>query len=176
MWEEMATDSASFAVECQSALMEAATQSSQEVQTEETHPVDLIGEERVVQTTARVGQSFFRAAVLSAYEGKCCITGLSLPSLLVASHIVPWRLDKLNRLNPRNGLALSALHDRAFDSGLITISDNLTVRVSKNHASTEDSFFRYAIERYEGQPIRPPRKFGIEPNFLEFHRTHVFQG
>ena len=176
MWQEMATDSASFAVECQSALVEAATRMTQESQPEEAHPVDFIGDERVVQTTARVGQSFFRTAVLSAYEGRCCITGLSLPSLLVASHIVPWRLDKRNRLNPRNGLALSALHDRAFDSGLIAISDNLTVLVAKNHASKDDSFFRSAIEEYEGQPIRLPRKFGIEPEFLKFHRNHVFQG
>ena len=175
MWEEMATNSASFAVECQSALMEAATRTTQEAQAEDARPVDPVGEERAVQTTARVGQSFFRAAVLSAYGGQCCITGLSLPSLLVASHIVPWHLDKLNRLNPRNGLALSALHDRAFDAGLITISGNLTVRVSKNHTSTEDSFFRYAIERYEGQPIRLPLKFGIDPEFLEYHRKHVFQ-
>ena len=127
---------------------------------------------RLLRGSARVS---FVLPVLSAYGGQCCITGLSLPSLLVASHIVPWHLDKLNRLNPRNGLALSALHDRAFDAGLITISGNLTVRVSKNHTSTEDSFFRYAIERYEGQPIRLPLKFGIDPEFLEYHRKHVFQ-
>ena len=94
MWEEMATDSVSFAVECQSALEEAATGITQEARSEEADLVHPVGEERTIQTIARVGQSFFRAAVLSAYEGKCCITGLSLPSLLVASHIVPWRLDK----------------------------------------------------------------------------------
>ena len=56
-----------------------------------------VGEDRAVHTTVRIGQDFFRAAVLSAYSGQCCITGLSMPKLLVASHIVPWRIDRLNR-------------------------------------------------------------------------------
>ena len=88
-----------------------------------------VGEDRAVHTTVRIGQDFFRAAVLSAYSAQCCITGLSMPKLLVASHIVPWRIDRLNRVNPRNGLLLSTLHDKAFDIGLITIEDNMTVRV-----------------------------------------------
>ena len=70
-------------------------------------------------------------AVMSAYNGRCCITGLSLSGLLVASHIIPWSHDRDNRVNPRNGLLLSALHDKAFDTGLITIKDfDMTVRVS----------------------------------------------
>ena len=175
MWEELEANSTSFGVECQVALMEAEGLAPPEAEDTEDYTVDHLGEDRVVQSTTRIGQGFFRAAVLSAYEGRCCITGLSVPTLLVASHIVPWRHDKLNRLNPRNGLALSALHDRAFDSGLITISDDLTVRVSRNHTSSEDAFFREAIERYDGQSIRPPRKFGIGEEFLAYHRNHVFQ-
>ena len=88
------------------------------------------GLDRTVTTTTRVGQSFFRTAVLSAYDQKCCITGLSIPRLLVASHIVPWSHDPVNRVNPHNGLLLSALHDRAFDAGLLTINDDMTVKVS----------------------------------------------
>ncbi|MXX40146.1 MAG: HNH endonuclease, partial [Gemmatimonadetes bacterium] len=87
--------------------------------------------DRIVQTKTRIGQNFFRKAVLSAYNYRCCITGLSIPKLLVASHIVPWHIDSANRLNPRNGLALSVLHDKAFDLGMITINEDMTVRVSK---------------------------------------------
>lgn len=39
----------------------------------------------------RVGQKFFHDAVFSSYENKCCITGIAVPSLLIASHIKPWR-------------------------------------------------------------------------------------
>lgn len=102
---------------------------------------DRVGEDRVVQATVRIGQSFFRSTVLNAYNERCCITGLAIPSLLVASHIVPWHKDKLNRVNPRNGLLLSTLHDKAFDSGLITINDDMTVRVSRKYSVQNDSFF-----------------------------------
>ena len=175
MWQEMKTDSANFAIECQKALMEAEKHAVMEVKPTEDESIDRLGEDRVVQATTRIGQSFFRAAVLSAYNERCCITGLSVPSLLVASHIVPWSHDKLNRLNPRNGLALSALHDRAFDAGLITINDDLTIRVSKNHTVQDDAFFEASIRLYDGQSIHLPDKFGIGEEFLEYHREHIFQ-
>ena len=133
-----------------------------------------VGEDRVMHTTARIGQDFFRAAVLSAYSGQCCISGLSMPKLLVASHIVPWRIDSFNRANPRNGLLLSALHDKAFDIGLITIEENMTVRVSRKHAVRNDRFFSHSIELYDGQPIRRPEKFRPDKEFLAYHREHVF--
>ena len=133
-----------------------------------------VGEDRAVHTTVRIGQDFFRAAVLSAYSGQCCITGLSMPKLLVASHIVPWRIDRLNRVNPRNGLLLSALHDKAFDIGLITIEDNMTVRVSRKHPVRNNRFFSDSIELYDGQPIRRPEKFRPDKEFLAYHREHVF--
>ena len=73
------------------------------------------GLEREALVRLRVNQSFFRNRVLSAYGFRCCVTGLTNRSLLTASHIVPWAKDAKNRLNPRNGLCLNALHDRAFD-------------------------------------------------------------
>ncbi len=176
MWVEMESDPANFAVECQTAYMEALGQEIPTSATLDDEVTAHVGEDRVVQSKERIGQSFFRAAVLSAYGQKCCITGLSVPSLLVASHIVPWRQDKQHRLNPRNGLALSALHDRAFDIGLITINDNMTVRVSANHPAKDDAFFATSIRHYEGQQIHLPQKFGIGEEFLAFHRENVFQG
>jgi putative restriction endonuclease len=76
--------------------------------------------ERLVKT--RVNQFFFRQTILAAYNNKCCITGIDMPELLIASHIVPWKTDANNRLNPRNGICLNALHDKAFESGLLTIT------------------------------------------------------
>ncbi|MGI0086127.1 MAG: HNH endonuclease, partial [Nitrososphaerales archaeon] len=69
------------------------------------------GKTREALIRVRINQSFFRAAVLAAYSSKCCITGLSTPELLTASHIVPWSVDEKNRTNPSNGLCLNALHD-----------------------------------------------------------------
>ena len=80
------------------------------------------GKEREAIVKMRVNQSFFRQTILASYDQKCCITGISIPELLVASHIIPWAIDKKNRMNPCNGLCLNTLHDRAFDNGLMTIT------------------------------------------------------
>ncbi|MDW8310784.1 MAG: HNH endonuclease signature motif containing protein, partial [Verrucomicrobiales bacterium] len=66
-----------------------------------------------LQATVKVrrGRQFFRQAVLTSYEVRCCISGINVPRLLVASHIKPWGKFPSERLNPRNGLYLSALHD-----------------------------------------------------------------
>ena len=176
MWEEMHDDWEKFAAAAERAM---AAVDAEDVPLDE--PLDEddgapVGTDRTVVTTARVGQSFFRAAVLSAYNARCCITGLSLPSLLVASHIVPWRHDKTNRVNPRNGLLLTALHDKAFDNGLLTVDDGMTVRVSRRHAETDDSYFSESFMRYEGCRINLPEKFSPDHNFLSYHREHIFQG
>ena len=79
----------------------------------------------------RVGQDFFRRAVLANYEETCCITGIADPRLLTASHIKPWGKDIENRHNPANGLLLSATLDRAFDRGLITVDRSRRIHVSR---------------------------------------------
>ena len=178
MWEEMHEDWERFAVESKQAVVAVETEDvlPDEPLGDDDHDGGLVGLDRTVVTTARVGQNFFRAAVLSAYSGHCCITGLSLPSLLVASHIIPWSHDETNRVNPRNGLLLSALHDKAFDNGLLTVDDDMIVRVSRRRAEIDDPYFSESFERYEGRRISLPEKFSPDPDFLSYHREHVFQG
>ena len=175
MWAEMQSDWESFAVESQQAITAIEAFNGWDEETTQDEDIYRIGEDRPIQTTARIGQGFFRTVVLSAYNERCCITGLALPSLLVASHIVPWRDDRINRVNPRNGLLLSALHDKAFDSGLITIRDDMTVQVSQQHRRIDDQFFTESIEHYDGRPISLPDKFLPDRDFLAYHRGHIFQ-
>lgn len=175
MWDEMQSDWERFAIESQRTISEIEGVEQQYSEVTEEEDVDRVGEDRATQTTTRIGQSFFRITVLSAYNGQCCITGLSLPALLVASHIVPWSHDRHNRVNPRNGLLLSALHDKAFDAGLITIRDDMTVQVSRNHTARNDQFFSESIEYYAGQEISLPKKFTPNREFLSYHREHIFE-
>ena len=98
-----------------------------------------------------------------------------MPALLVASHIVPWRHDSANRVNPRNGLLLSALHDKAFDSGFITIRDDMTVQVSRKPNVINDQFFSESIEYYDGKSISLPEKFSPGREFLSYHRECIFE-
>lgn len=141
---------------------------------EQLAPEDFTGETRKVVTEQRIKQSFFRRAVLSSYRGRCCMSGLSEARLLVASHIVPWSKDKANRLNPSNGLCLSAIHDRAFDKGLITISDDMRVVVSEELKRNKEAFVVEVLLPLEGRAIELPERFAPQPEFIAWHRNELF--
>jgi len=172
MWKEMRGNWDAFVLDSEKVLSEVGIGSSQGNDLD-VKPVDYSGQNKSIRTTARVGQSFFRNTVLSAYNGKCCVTGLSDKRLLVASHIIPWREDESNRLNPRNGLLLSMLHDKAFDLGIITINDDMTIQVSKKDI-VQDNYFKSSIEFYDGKRITLPEKFQPNTDYLTYHRENVF--
>jgi putative restriction endonuclease len=128
------------------------------------------GKTRAATVQVRVNQSLFRRAVLTGYGSTCCISGLSEERLLIASHIVPWAEDDHNRLNPQNGLCLSALHDRAFDQGLITVSPDYRVLVSPQlKKKSADVFAAETLLRFDDRPIAMPERFAPRQDFLEWH-------
>lgn len=122
----------------------------------------------------RVGQDFFRRAVLANYEDACCISGIADPRLLTASHIKPWGKDSENRHNPANGLLLSATLDRAFDRGLITVDRNRRVMVSRQLRESASQETRDYFQQFEQTGLRQAIRFDPEPAFLEWHNTHCF--
>jgi hypothetical protein len=134
--------------------------------------------DRTASVKIRRGQQFFRQTVLNSYGVRCCISGINVPRLLIASHIKPWRDFPNERLDPRNGLCLSSLHDSAFDAGLITLDKNFRVVLSSNLRSF---FPQPTLEQnfipFEGSPIRLPEKLA-EPSadYLSFHRRKIFLG
>lgn len=133
------------------------------------------GRTRETIIRARVNQGFFRAAVLAAYNQRCCITGLSIPELLNASHIVPWSVDVKNRTNPPNGLCLNAFHDRAFDCGLLTVTPDLKVKLSPRlKQEIVDAGSRKFLRPYDGSTITLPRHFAPSPDFLQYHNEKIF--
>jgi putative restriction endonuclease len=91
---------------------------------------DLKGETKIREIRTRVNQNFFRQVVMVNYSGRCAISGIDIPDLLVASHIIPWAKNEEERLNPENGICFSALYDRAFDRGHIAINDKLEILIS----------------------------------------------
>jgi putative restriction endonuclease len=132
--------------------------------------------ERTASVRVRRGQQFFRQTVINSYGVCCCISGINVPRLLVASHIKPWRDFPEERLNPRNGLCLSSLHDAAFDAGLITLDKKLSLVLSKRLKSY---FPQVALEQsfvpFEGKPIRLPEKIAEpDPELLRYHRDVIF--
>lgn len=135
---------------------------------------DYSGETRRTVTEQRIKQHFFRRAVLSSYRGRCCMSGLSETRLLIASHIVPWSKDKANRLNPSNGLCLSAIHDRAFDKGLITLTGDFRIVLSNELRKCNDNFVTQVFLPLNGRQIEVPERFAPDVTLVARHRTEVF--
>jgi putative restriction endonuclease len=147
---------------------------------EKSANIDLIdipkeGKERNAIIKTRVNQNFFRSMILSSYNNKCCITGIEIQSLLVASHIVPWSKDKTLRMNPQNGLCMNTLHDKAFDSGLITIDENYKMKLSKKLSKfdTKEWFQNYFLP-YNEKVLYLPQKFYPDKIFLKYHYDNIF--
>jgi hypothetical protein len=137
-----------------------------------------VGETEVIRTVrVRRVQSFFRAAVLTSYGQRCAISGLAVPDLLIASHIIPWGTSVERRADPTNGLCLNALFDRAFDRGLITIDEDNRVVVSRKLAeAAERADLACSIGEAHGRPLRLPYRLAPDPLALAQHRETTFLG
>jgi putative restriction endonuclease len=177
IWKEFANNAESLAFESQKLMAQKLGKTVTEYANVDTQDIPKVGLEREAIVRLRVNQSFFRRRVLSAYNNRCCITGLAVPSLLTASHIIPWSSDALNRLNPRNGLCLNTLHDRAFDRGLIWVDENFIVRFSSRLRSGSMGDFGAArwLYEFDGQPLLLPKKFSPDPLLLRSHALAAVQ-
>lgn len=119
----------------------------------------------------------FQDIVLSNYNQKCAITGMAIPSLVTACHIIPSSVDEENNLKADNGLCLSILHAKAFVEGLISIDSEYRLHISP-------SLKKYAFEkgyatnfkRYDNHYL-PFSNVVSKPNpeYLEWHMNTVFQ-
>ena len=134
------------------------------------------GKTREQIVKVRVNQSFFRSSILASYNNTCCITGIQQPELLIAGHIKPWGIDEKNRLNPRNGIAINALHDKAFENGLLTIDPDFKIKISsvlKKQLKSET--IKDYFLRFENQPIILPSRFLPDIEFLKYHNQERFK-
>ncbi|MDQ3011502.1 MAG: HNH endonuclease [Acidobacteriota bacterium] len=189
MWDEFQTHLAAVGPESEQLLHDLFTpDDSREVDFLQRDSVQLEPSSKLItpsgptESTATVkvrrGQQFFRQIILNAYGVRCCISGINVPRLLVASHIKPWRDFPNERLEPRNGLCLSSLHDAAFDAGLLTLDEELNVRLSKRLSSFfPQPLLEQNFVPFEGKTISLPNKLAEpDPEFLTFHRKEVFVG
>lgn len=138
------------------------------------NPESVEGREIVAQTKIRVTQSRFRKWILSIYGEKCCVTGLAVPQLLQASHISDWSVDPKNRMNPSNGLCLSATYHVAFDNHLITFDDDYRMVLSKSIRDycTNKVHSDY-FAAFEGKQLALPSRFLPDKTLLAKHRAEV---
>jgi len=172
VWGEFHSNWEKLAFDCEAQLARLRASAGKDALREDDNTEqDYEGATRKAIVEVRIKQAFFRRAVFSSYNNRCCMTGISEPKLLLASHIVPWSEDKANRLNPRNGLCLSALHDRAFDRGLISLTDDLRIIVSDAlKKRRKEKFIASSMIALEGKQITLPEKFTPDLAFVQWHR------
>ncbi len=140
-------------------------------QWDETRPM-----ERETAVRVRLAQRFFRAAILASYESTCAVCGIRHESLLIASHIVPWSQDAGLRADPSNGICMCAIHDRAFDRGLLAIDTDFKVVVGESLlADSERCIYQEVFSRFAGNPLRLPSRFHPDPDALRYHFESVFR-
>jgi predicted restriction endonuclease len=174
LWEEFQADSVSVALQCENAYSAIAHTAHLDIEDEILEaPLGPSEVERRVKV--RCIQSFFRAAVLSSYDFKCAISGMSLPSLLIASHIMPWSTFEKRRADPQNGIALNAIYDRAFDRGFLTFDEDYRVLLSPELKSADAcQFQREVFYAVEGKQLALPARFAPDPVALAYHREQIF--
>jgi predicted restriction endonuclease len=135
---------------------------------------DVQGLDRQAVTKVRVNQQFFRSLILSGYRNRCAVCELPMPQLLVASHIIPWSIDKSLRMNPQNGICLCALHDRAFDKGILRIASDYLISISPLVLDAEPipSITDY-LTRYDGKSLTLPDRWLPHPALLARNRFMI---
>jgi putative restriction endonuclease len=132
--------------------------------------------EALVSRPMRLVQSFFRRSVLASYEYKCSFCGLDVRALLNASHIIPWSSSVELRADPRNGICLCVLHDRAFDRGLMAVDIGARLLISKRlKKENPKPLHRIGFIDLEGQRINLPGRFLPSENSFEHHRSSIFR-
>jgi len=130
-----------------------------------------VGKERLANIKVRENQDVFRKIVLCNYRQKCCLTGLPILETLRASHISEWAKDPANRLNPENGLCLSATYDAAFDRHLISFDEDYRLIFSSNlREYYTNQAFQEQFLSIKGRQITMPAKFLPSQKLLEVHR------
>lgn len=133
------------------------------------------GTDVISQAKYRKGQDYFRRMVLKNYAGQCALTGIDIPQLLLASHIIPWSEDKEKRLNPCNGICLSSLYDRAFDQGLIGFDLHyrtiLSTRIKENEGK---EYYEKYFAPIDNKKLTTPLAYKPDIRFLEWHMDEIF--
>jgi len=175
IWDEFNANSEQLAFESQQALRQIDREGVGSAEPEISVPTGPTETTRLVR--ARLVQSFFRDAVLSSYDFKCAICSFDLPEFLSASHIIPWSQNVERRADPRNGLSLCAMHDRAFDRGVLSLDDSFKVLLATRARlhSSESRLHLVALIEAEGRMISLPKRFAPDPEALSYHREHIFK-
>ncbi len=106
----------------------------------------------------RLHQATFREAVITAYGGRCALSGLPEPMLLDAAHIMADAHELLGQPIVQNGLPLSKTHHAAFDAHLIGIDPDYRIHISNRLMSLNDGPNLEAMKKLNGATLLNPKR------------------
>jgi putative restriction endonuclease len=112
----------------------------------------------------RLHQASFREAVITAYNGRCALSGLPESLLLDAAHIVADKNELFGQPVVPNGIPLSKIHHAAFDAHLIGIDPNYRLHVSDRLLGQHDGPLLEALKRLNGGTIHLPNRTKDRPD------------
>ncbi|WP_299233625.1 HNH endonuclease [uncultured Halomonas sp.] len=149
---------------CHVSMHDRAGQARHVAESHGTYTVDEIEKRYVIrEAKTRVHQAEFRARVMLAYSNRCAMTGLPVPQLLEAAHIIPdTHQDSTAEVS--NGISLSRLHHRAYDADLIGIDPDYRIHLNDNLLSTQDGPLLESMKQLNGQRIAIPRNDRDRPS------------
>ncbi len=112
----------------------------------------------------RLHQASFRQAVITAYKGRCALSGLREHRLLDAAHIVSDTNEVLGQPVVPNGLPLSKIHHAAFDTHLIGIDPDYRLHVSEQLLGQRDGPMLEALKQLQGGSLHLPKRARDRPD------------
>ncbi len=127
---------------------------------------------------ARVNQQKYRQKLLNLWNNGCSVTGFTTVSLLIASHIKPWKdSNPEERLDKFNGLLLMPTLDALFDKGFVSFDKTRKIMISPS-INPKD----YAVLGIDAdvklRSYSPHHEDAAHHSkldaFMEWHRTRVF--
>lgn len=152
-------------------LFEYESELASRIQTIEGFSQKLEGADTECLVKQRLNQDKFRDQLLERFKCKCALCGVSNKSLLIASHIKPWAKSDCNeKLSKYNGLLLCPNHDKLFDKGFISFTDDGEIMISDKLSENDRIFLNITPQmRIKEEFISNEMKV-----YMEYHRTQIF--
>jgi putative restriction endonuclease len=125
------------------------------------------------KTKIRAKQQVFSNKVKTNYNNQCAICSIKTKEFLIGSHIIPWAKRKDIRIKPSNGICLCSFHDKAFDLGYISLSDDLKVILTQIEIGDEQ--LTKELSKINGIKIFKPKNHAPEKEFLKYHRENILK-
>ncbi|MCC9073252.1 HNH endonuclease [Flavobacterium sp. F-65] len=124
--------------------------------------------ERLSQVKTRIYQDVLKKYLSENYENCCALCEIDQPELLVASHIIPWSVDKEKRLDLSNCILLCNFHDKLFDKGFISLDEKFRVIISKKLSKNVAKLLKDTV-------FKKPNEDCPNQEYLNLHREEIYR-